>query len=60
MDFGGPGKLVRVNPVHLPKWAGLADTSLLALQISHMNFFLGINHYSAYKKVSLDQKCWIC
>ena len=28
MDFGGPGKLVPANPAHLPKWAGLAGTSL--------------------------------
>ena len=28
MDFGGPGKLVPANPVHLAKWAGLAGTSL--------------------------------
>ena len=28
MDFGGPGKPVLANPAHLPKWTGLAGTSL--------------------------------
>ena len=53
MDFGGLGKLASANPAHLPKWAGLAGTSLPGPPKSILvEFFLGINYCFAHKKAS--------